>query len=107
MIGDDGFAYEGRGYRFQGEITDNDSESSFDDIGLIVVFIGNFSVHQPRASQVETFDTFLRQSLEEGYISENYILLHQDQLVMSTIISKGIFDILEGRPEFHEREYNK
>jgi hypothetical protein len=52
MIGDDGFVYEGRGFRYQGEVPGNNSASSFGDVGMFVAFIGNFTVNQPNSRQI-------------------------------------------------------
>jgi hypothetical protein len=51
MIGDDGFVYEGRGFRFQGEIANNNATSSFNDIGIFVAFIGTFSNREDPSQQ--------------------------------------------------------
>jgi hypothetical protein len=102
LIGDDGFVYEGRGFRFQGEIASNDSTSSFDDIGIFVAFIGTFSNQQPSEGQVTTFNRFLELSTNRDVLMRNYTLLLQDQLSLEyplKAFAEGLRKLLDQRDD--------
>lgn len=101
LIGDDGSVFEGRGFKFQGQIPGN-HYSSFDEVGLLVAFIGTFVDVSPSPLQIEVFDAFMQQSVRRDLLARNYILLLADQLSLSRPPAKGIFEILEARNNFHE-----
>lgn len=103
LIGDDGTIHEGRGYYYQAEISQNrsNSESTFSNIGLFVAFMGTFLVGQPSVVQENAFKEFLRRSAANGFMEDNYTLLHQDQLLMNEVVSQGILDMLQGMEGFH------
>jgi len=104
LIGDDGFVYEGRGYGLQPDMLNNTSASSFEDIGLIVAFIGNFNELELSASQIVTFNEFIRQSDAED-LDVSYTLLLENQLVMREEIDRGLFNMLAGKNEFHQMQH--
>lgn len=91
--------YEGRGLRYQEKI-----ESSFDDIGIFIAFIGNFSTRPLSSRQVLCFSTFLDTSLRRDVLMRNFTLFLQDQLIGASSSANGILDFLLTRPEFHKRE---
>lgn len=97
----DGFVYEGRGFEYQGEIPTNESVSKFDDLGLIVAFIGTFSDKKPSNRQNETFFAFIQDSVSDGTITTNFTLLAQSQLVKS-VESAELVDSLRSWSQFYE-----
>lgn len=99
LIGDDGFVYESRGFFYQGEIVNNDSPTSFDDV-FIIALIGTFVDNKPSDSQMSTFNNFLNQSVRQDYFAEDFTLLLQDQLTM-TEPAGGLQLMLKLRDEFH------
>lgn len=105
LIGDDGFVYEGRGFHFKGEIVENEFSSSFNDVGLIIAFIGTFDDVQPSEQQLETFTRFLLQSVNRDVIARDYTLMLQDQLTMSVPDSMGLLRELGTLAEFHNGEF--
>lgn len=97
--------YEGRGFRYQGEIpSENSKTSSFDDIGILVAFIGNFSIRPLSSRQILSFSTFLDTSLQRDTLMNNFTLLLQDQLIEASAPTQGILEFLLTRPEYHNRE---
>lgn len=101
LIGDDGAVYEGRGFKYQGEIPMNDAVSSFDDIGLHVAFIGNFINEPPSVRQINTFQLFLDDALRQEVLKENYILLLEDQLSMTESPAAGLLEALTENSKFY------
>lgn len=107
LIGDDGFVYEGRGYYFQGEIPSNKSlTNSFDDVGLIIAFIGTFTIVQPSLKQIGTFNAFLENSVRRDFLEEDYVLLLQDELVITELPSaNGLAEVIKApgaQEKYHE-----
>lgn len=103
LIGDDGLVYEGRGFRFQGEIlSENSHISSFDDVGILIAFIGNFSIRTLSSQQVNALDTFLEYAFRRDVLIDSFKLLLQDQLVETSVPADGLLDFLHSRQEFRE-----
>lgn len=109
LVGDDGNVYEGRGFRFQGEESQNGSViSSFNDIGIHVAFIGTFinENDNPSFSQVMTFEAFLTDSVRRDFVVQNYTLLSQDQLLQTDPFAAGLLRALEDeRKHFYASEF--
>lgn len=103
LIGGDGSVYEGRGFFNQGEMVRSDNINSFDASGLIFAFIGNFSDVRPDELQMNTFERFLIQSKGRDLISENFILLSQEQIT-SAHASDGLKDAIRELPGFYNRK---
>lgn len=80
LIGDDGFVYEGRGERLQGEHTSTLNGSSYNEIGICVAFIGTFEEMPPSDTQLETFQNFIETFVNRGIIDSDYKIFSQDQL---------------------------
>lgn len=101
LVGDDGFVYEGRGFRHQGVIPDSQS-ASFGETGLIVAFIGTFFDRPPSRRQLDTFDTFLEQQVGRAMIDRNYKLFSEDQLTFTKPAAEGLNDAFKTRDDFYE-----
>lgn len=97
-MGDDGVVYEGRGYKFRGEIPGKNSSRS---LGFVVALIGTFEVVQPSKNQMATFNHFLENSVHLQVLRKNYTILVQDQLVKGGKLPKGLQEVLIEIPEFH------
>lgn len=104
LIGGDGFIYEGRGFTFEGEIISNRSISSFSDLGIIVAFIGTFSNVGLSELQSEAFFTFINESMKDGNIISNHILLLQDQLARGDIPADRLLDLVKSSSKFRSRK---
>lgn len=101
LIGDDGHVYEGRGFGHQGEVPQNNLTSSFDDIGLIIAFIGTFFDLQPSHGQLKTFGDFLDASVLDEVIEQNFPILLQDQLILAENPASGLHYALSSNPRLH------
>lgn len=102
LVGDDGNVYEGRGFTYQGEIPRSDNVNFYDDAGLFVALIGDFTDEPPSAEQNATFWKFVESSVKYGMIVENFSLLSQNQIAMKNV-SNGLKVILnKDVPNFHE-----
>lgn len=97
----EGLVYEGRGFVYQGEIPSNESLSKFDNVGIIIAFIGTFNGKKPSERQNETFFAFLEDSVSDGFIKPNFTLLVQSQLIKSEY-ADGLIDALKPAINFYE-----
>jgi hypothetical protein len=70
MIGDDGFVYEGRGFKYQATFDGVD-----DDFELLVAFIGRNSFINPSARQLSTLKDFLKLSVRRDALSAGFDLI--------------------------------
>lgn len=104
LVGDDGNVYEGRGFRFQGELLGNESASSFNDIGIIIAFIGTFIERQPSQRQAETFNAFLESSVRRDLVKKDFKLFVEDSLVKSEESMVGLRKFLKDFEEFYLRK---
>jgi peptidoglycan recognition protein LC len=104
LIGGDGNAYEGRGFTHEGEIPESNSTSSFNDVGIIVAFIGTFDKQRPSETQISTFKAFLENSLGKDFVTRNFALVAQDQVTNSNLPALGLLEVLKEFDEFYERE---
>ncbi|XP_070622700.1 peptidoglycan recognition protein 1-like [Erythrolamprus reginae] len=84
LIGEDGYVYEGRGWRNEGSHT-----SGYNDFSLGIAFIGTFVERSPEDKAWKALRCFLNFSVKIGYLSPEYILLaHSD---VSDMVSPGEF----------------
>lgn len=96
LIGGDGNTYEARGFTYKGEIPN--STTSFDDVGIIVAFIGTFDKEKPSASQVTSFNRFLEVSLQQDLLKSDFVLLRDITLNSS---GSGLLEFLEEFEQFY------
>lgn len=106
-MGDDDRIYEGRGFHFQGEVSRNTSVSSFNDVGIFVAFIGNFTDILPSAGQMKSFHWFLQNSVQREALAKDYKILSQDELIMTEPQPNGIIEALQEIDEFYSSEKKK
>lgn len=105
VIGNDSFTYEGRGFKYQGEIPGN-SSSKFEDIGLIVAFIGTFDDDQPSQNQLDTFERFLESAVKLNIVAKEFVILMEDEIVFKKKKSKGFIKALPSMIKFGEKFYS-
>lgn len=106
VIGDDGFTYEGRGFRYQGEIPNNSSANTFEDIGLIIAFIGSFNETQPSPGQLETFERFLESAVNLNVVTKDFIILMQDEIVYKKNTAHGLHKAISVISELAQHFYS-
>lgn len=106
LVGSDGSIYEGRGNRFFGEISRrNDSASTFNEIGMLIGFVGNFSGNRPGEKQMKAFETFVGVTMDWGILSRDVTLFSQDQLVMTKPAATGLIEALRKYARFYSRKF--
>jgi len=101
LIGSDGKAYEGRGFRFEGEHTSNPNGSNYNDLGIGIAFIGTFESKQPSSKQMKIFDTFIKTGMYQANIQDWYTIFLQDQLVKVEIPANGLLEALQHYWKLH------
>lgn len=103
LIGD-GIIYEGRGLKYQGEISNNLTVSNYNDIGLLVGFMGTYAGKELSELAMSTFFTFINVLIYTGEIHRRFDLISQDQLIphMRGSPDKEFIGNFRGTVNFHD-----
>jgi len=80
LIGGDERIYEGRGFNFQGQHTQNFEATEYNSIGICIAFIGNYASIAPNSSQIDLLKDFISTFVELEAISIDHIIVLQDDL---------------------------
>lgn len=102
LVGDDGFMYEGRGFKYQGELPRKDSPSNFDNLGLIIAFIGTYDNVKPSQGQLATFNEFVERSVGRDVIIRDFKILLADNLLLHKPPAQGLIDAMVVHDEYYE-----
>ena len=100
LIGGDGNIYEGRGFNFTGQHTQNLHATEYNSIGICVAFIGNYASIAPSANQINILSDFTRTFINREMIEENHIIISQDDLKYSTTRANSLNDAIEKLEKF-------
>lgn len=101
LVGNDRRVYTARGFEFEGEIPSNNG--SVVERGLIVAFIGTFYDQQPSREMVQTFKSFMDNSVGSNNVTNDYTLIAQDQLATTNQTTNGLMDALRESGDFRDR----
>lgn len=102
IIGDDGYIYEGRGFNITGYAMRHGYMPHTDDSALFISFVDNYNSRQPSELQKNVLETFLVQSIESGFVAEDYIMFCQ-----SNTSDTGEFgEFLQIETKSYERNLN-
>lgn len=104
LIGNDGNVYEGRGFNFEGEHTQNQHGSTFNDIGICIAFVGNFRASGLSQQMNETFIKFVEYALIERIFSDDYTILYQGQLIEMASPAIALFDQIKFMKNWYSSE---
>ena len=80
LIGGDGRIYEGRGFSYQGQHTQNLDATEYNSIGICIAFIGNYQSTAPSPSQINLLKEFIGKSIDQEIIVDNHVIVLQDDL---------------------------
>ena len=97
LVGGDGAAYEGRGWNLLGAHT-----RGYNSRSIGVAFIGNFVNVKPPKRQVIALLKLLRDGVQKGKISENYILIGANQVRPYDSPGKMLSEILQELPHWSD-----
>uniref|UniRef100_A0A6J0V0M9 Peptidoglycan recognition protein 1-like n=1 Tax=Pogona vitticeps TaxID=103695 RepID=A0A6J0V0M9_9SAUR len=82
LIGEDGYVYEGRGWRNEGAHT-----YGYNDLSLGIAFIGTFTEKLPNQAAWKALKCLLDFSVKVGYLASDYLIVaHSD---ISDMVSPG------------------
>lgn len=101
LIGGDGRVYEGRGYKFEGEHSMDVNASDYNDIGIGIGFIGNFTNYLG-VQLIETLEKFIKKSIDEEILSLNYLIFLQDKLVYKKSQAESLEIALNGIKNYYD-----
>lgn len=107
LVGGDGRVYEGRGYRYEGEHTSSGDSSDYNDVGIGIGFIGNFSVNAVPTQMMEGLKYFIRKSIEDSNIRFDSLIFFQDQLIYKQEPANELENALKSLGNFYECELLK
>lgn len=82
FIGVDGTVYEGRGFLHEGQAS-YESCTSFNSKAVSISFILQGKAEQPNEKQQEALCLFIRKSIDDKVLDENYFLFHHSELTSS------------------------
>ena len=80
LIGGDEKIYEGRGFNYQGQHTQNLDATEYNSIGICVAFIGNYTSVTPNSTTIQLLKDFIQVFVEQQIIANDYIIVLQDDL---------------------------
>lgn len=106
LIGGDGNIYEGRGFHFKGEIFEKESSTAFENLGLIIAFIGTFQDKRPNSKQISTFKIFLESLVDREVVSNDFKLLSGDQITNAGNADSKLLEFLMESVRFYSRKKN-
>ncbi|XP_058124371.1 peptidoglycan-recognition protein LE-like isoform X2 [Anopheles coustani] len=98
LVGGDGNAYEGRGWKKQGAHT-----KGFNVDSICIAFIGTFIKVVPPAAQLSAARQLIQMGLEHNYIAANYSLYGHRQLAPFESPGKALFDIIKTWPHWSNK----
>ncbi|XP_016075615.1 PREDICTED: peptidoglycan recognition protein 4 [Miniopterus natalensis] len=97
LVGQDGVIYEGVGWNVQGSHT-----HGYNDIALGIAFIGTFSGTPPNAAALEAAQTLIQCAVDKGYLTPNYLLVGQSDVINTLSPGKALYDIISTWPHFKQ-----
>ncbi|XP_070499637.1 peptidoglycan recognition protein 3-like [Chironomus tepperi] len=80
LIGRDERVYEGRGFDYQGQHTQNSEATEYNSIGICIAFIGDYSTVAPYLGLINLLKSFISTFVERGVIATDHIIVLQDDL---------------------------
>ncbi|KAI5940745.1 Peptidoglycan recognition protein 4 [Manis javanica] len=95
LVGQDGAVYEGVGWTVQGSHT-----RGYNDIALGIAFLGTFSGAPPNAAALEAAQTLIQCAMAKGYLSPNYLLVAQSDVIKTLSPGKALYNIISSWPHF-------
>ncbi|KAM6217168.1 peptidoglycan recognition protein 4-like [Rhynchocyon petersi] len=95
LVGQDGAVYEGTGWNVQGSHTD-----AYNDIALGIAFMGTFTDIPPNAAALEAAQSLIRCATNKGYLTPNYLLVGQSDVMNTSSPGKALYNIISTWPHF-------
>ncbi|XP_011197145.2 peptidoglycan-recognition protein LB [Zeugodacus cucurbitae] len=96
-VGGDGNVYEGRGYDVVGAHAPNYNSRS---IGLLL--IGNFMEELPPAPMLQVAQDFIKYSMEEGHLRDDYILHGHRQVRNTECPGDALYAVIKKWPHWQD-----
>lgn len=105
LIGGDGSVFKGRGFEFEGQHTETAHGSSFNNIGIGVSMIGDFSAKAPSEAQLDALQSFICYFQSTGVMKNDSLRLFlQDDLVKTSVPAEALRLSLENKfPDFFKK----
>lgn len=102
LVGGDAKMYEGRGFEYQGQHTQNLNATEFNSIGICIAFIGNYTSIVPSFEQFDLLRDFIDIFVKNKIIANDYIVVLQDDLqyfpTKSTALNNVMRNLQNYRP---------
>ncbi|XP_036922944.1 peptidoglycan recognition protein 4 isoform X4 [Sturnira hondurensis] len=97
LVGQDGAVYEGVGWNVQGS-----RNPGYNDIALGIAFMGTFSGTPPNAAALEAAQTLIQCAEDKGYLTPDYLLVGQSDIVNTLSPGKALYNIISTWPHFKQ-----
>lgn len=94
LISTDGTIYEGRGYSYEGQHSNDRGSTSYNK-AIGVSFIGNLTENIPSDVQLNSLKYFIEKSVGDGKVKEDYKLYFREQLIGSNEVSNQLYDAIK------------
>lgn len=80
LIAPCGIIFEGRGFSYEGQHTQDESLTSYNSKAIGIAFIGNYTKKNLTRNQVEAFESLVWKNVRNGFIKADFKLYHRDQI---------------------------
>ncbi|XP_076449431.1 peptidoglycan-recognition protein SC2-like [Babylonia areolata] len=95
VVGEDGKAYEGRGWGVVGAHTKN-----YNSVAIGICFIGDFNTREPNAAAVSTAQQLIKMGVDHGHISATYTLKGHRDLGATDCPGDRLYELVKAWPRF-------
>ena len=103
LIGGDVRIYEGRGFNYQGQHTENFEATEYNSIGICIAFIGDYTSTAPNSGMIDLLKEFILTFVELEIIASDHIIVLQDDLKYFSTKADGLNNAITSLPNFRPR----
>lgn len=98
LVAGDGYAYEGRGWKYEGAHT-----FGYNSRAIGIAFIGTFNKTMPPDRQILAAKQLIEKGLGLGYIAQNYLLFGEKQLQDTQSPGASLFEDIKTWPHWSNK----
>nr|XP_044994279.1 peptidoglycan recognition protein 4 isoform X2 [Jaculus jaculus] len=95
LVGQDGGAYEGVGWKVQGSHT-----AGYNDIALGISFMGTFTGTPPNSAALEAAQDLIQCAVAKGHLTPNYLLVGHSDVANTLSPGQALYNIIKTWPHF-------
>lgn len=95
VVGENGIAYQGRGWSSVGAHT-----KGYNDVGLAICIIGDFTNHVPNDAALNTVKQLIQCALDNGKLTQNYTLKGHRDVGTTECPGTAYYNLIHSWPHF-------